>query len=135
MTAVVDVPAVFDRGEHRRKAERQDDDADHLQHGHQRGRSSRRCRRPTRTRLKLIHAQQIENVGEREREQPGADVVLGEHVGELVGGDAEGDHERQVEEQLQRRRHPVLLVRVAARHPADAVHLRRHRPLRFSLTH
>ena len=85
--------------------------------------------------MKLIHAQQIENVGEREREQPGADVVLGQHVRELVGGDAECDHERQVEEQLQRRRHPVLLVRVAARHPADAMHLRSYGPLRFSLAH
>ena len=46
---------------------------------------------------------------EREAGQPGADVVLGEHVRELRRRDAERDDERQVEEQLQRRRHPVLV--------------------------
>ena len=57
----------------------------------------------------------------RERREAGsasdalADVVLGERVGQLVGGGAERDDEGQVEEQLQRRRGPAVLVRVAAR--------------------
>jgi hypothetical protein len=60
-------------------------------------------------------------------------VVLGQHVRELVRGDAEADDERQVEEQLERCRHPMLLVRIATRHPPDA--MRRYRPLWFSLSH
>jgi hypothetical protein len=62
-------------------------------------------------------------------------MVLGQHVREFGCGDAERDDERQVEEQLQRRGYPMFLVRIATRHPADAMRLRSHRPLRFSLSH
>ena len=59
-------------------------------------------------------------------------MVLGEQVGELVRGDAEGDDERQVEQQLERCRHPVLLVGVPTRHPANPVLDRRRSLLRLA---
>jgi hypothetical protein len=43
-------------------------------------------------------------------------MVLGEHVSELVGGDAEGDDERQIEEKFQRCGRAVRFVGVASRH-------------------
>ena len=72
---------------------------------------------------------------EREAEQPGADVVLGEHVRELGRGDAERDDEGQVEQQFQRRRDPMLLVRIAARHRPDAMDWRHVLRLRIDLSH
>ena len=46
------------------------------------------------------------------------------------------DHKRQVEQQLQRRGRPVQLIRVAAGHPANAMHLDRAAVLlRLNLTH
>jgi hypothetical protein len=62
-------------------------------------------------------------------------MVLGQHVRELVRGDAERDYERQVEEQFQRRGYPMLLVRIATRHPSDAMRLRGWGPLRLRLSH
>ena len=51
---------------------------------------------------------------EREADRPRcAQVALGDEVRQLVGGLAEGDHERQVVEQLERRGGAVRLVRVA----------------------
>ena len=46
-------------------------------------------------------------------------------MGELAAGDAEGDHEREVEQQLERRRHAVLVVGIATRHRPHAVRDRR----------
>jgi hypothetical protein len=40
-------------------------------------------------------------------------------VGQLLGGHPEGDHEGEVEQQLQRGRGPVRLVRVAPDHAGD----------------
>src|SRR3954466_11130733 len=63
-------------------------------------------------------------------------MVLGQHVREFVRGDAEPDDERQVEEQLQRRGHPVLLVRVAPRHSSNPMLCRIRSRLRWPrLTH
>jgi hypothetical protein len=42
-------------------------------------------------------------------------------VRELAGGDAERDDERQVEQQLERRCHPMRLVRVTPAHGARVV--------------
>ena len=58
---------------------------------------------------KLIHAHEIANVANANPTIAGADVALGEQVGQLVGGDAERDHERQVEQQLERGRGAVRL--------------------------
>jgi hypothetical protein len=52
-------------------------------------------------------------------------VVFGEHVREFGCGDAEGDYECQVEEQLQRSRDSMLLVRITTRHPAQPMRRRR----------
>ncbi len=72
-------------------------------------------------------------VANSETGQPGADVVLGESVREFRRRDAERDNEREVEKQLQRRRSPVVLMRIAAGHPAKTVRLRCR--LRLDLTH
>ena len=62
---------------------------------------------------------------QREAEQARLDVVLGDEVRQLVGGDAEGDDEREVEEQLERRRRAVGLRRVAPVHPGASMRQRR----------
>ncbi len=63
-------------------------------------------------------------------------MVLGELMGELGRRDAEADHKREVEQQLQRRRGPMQLMRVAPGHPANAVHLDRAvGRMRLNLTH
>ena len=62
--------------------------------------------------------------GEHEPADARADVILGDVVGQLVGGGAERDDDRQVVEQLQRRRRAMLLIRVTAREAAAS--MRRH---------
>jgi hypothetical protein len=56
-------------------------------------------------------------------------VVVGHEVRELVGGDAERDDERQVEEQLERRGGAVSLRRVASRTSAFPALRRVYRPV------
>ena len=46
-------------------------------------------------------------------------MAFGDQMGQLVSGLSEGGDERQVEEQLQRRRGPVGFVGVAAGHPGQ----------------
>jgi hypothetical protein len=62
-------------------------------------------------------------------------VVLGQHVRELVRGDAERYYERQVEEQFQWRSDPMLFVRIATRHPSNPMRLHRCGALRLRLSH
>jgi hypothetical protein len=63
-------------------------------------------------------------------------VVLGEHVREFRCGDAECDDERQVEEQLQWGRHPMLFVGIAASHATKAMRQGSGvRGLRLNVTH
>ena len=105
--AVVERAAAIDRREHLLQPERQHDDADHLHHRRQAedpvvgvvGRREPRVVQP-----RPAHGER----GEREPDDAGADVVLGDVVGQLVGGRAEGDDDGQVVEQLQRRRGAVL---------------------------
>ena len=105
---VVDRVALVDGLEHVGQAERQDDHADHLEHRQQ----------PVDPVVGVVGRGEPGEVdprpGDRERaqreaEQPGLDVVLGDVVRELVGGDAERDDEREVEQQLERRRRAVRL--------------------------
>ena len=111
--AVVQRAAVIDRREHLLQPERQHDDPDHLHHRRQAedpvvgvvGRGEPRVVQPG-----PAHGEG----GEGEAQDAGADVVLGDVVGQLVGGRAEGDDDGQVVEQLQRRGRAVVLVGVAA---------------------
>jgi hypothetical protein len=48
-------------------------------------------------------------------------MAFGYQVGELLAGHTERNHERQVVQQFERCRHPVLLIRIAARHQPQAV--------------
>jgi hypothetical protein len=57
-------------------------------------------------------------VREHETGQAATDVVLGKLVREFRCRDAECDDETSGRKALQRRRHPVQLVRIASRHPA-----------------
>ena len=76
------------------------------------------------------------NVAKANEASPASDVVLGQLMGELGGRDAEADHKREVEQQLQRRRGPVRLMRVAPGHAANAMHLDRAvGRVRLDLTH
>jgi hypothetical protein len=50
-------------------------------------------------------------------------MAFGQQVGELLTGHRERDREGQVVQKLQRGRHPVLLVRITARHDPQAVRL------------
>jgi hypothetical protein len=111
--AVVEHVAVVDRGEHLGQPQRQDHDADHLHHG----------REPADPVVLVVRRREpaVADPRPRDREHregeaqhAGAHVVLGDVVGELVGGLAERDHEDQVVEQLQRRGRAVRLVRVTA---------------------
>jgi hypothetical protein len=52
-------------------------------------------------------------------------MAVRQQVGELLTGHRERDREGQVLQQLQRCRHSVLLVGIAARHQPQAVPLRR----------
>ena len=61
------------------------------------------------------------NVAKQKPKIAGAAVAVGEVVRELVRGDPERDDERQVVEQLERRRGAVRLVRVATGHPPPMV--------------
>ena len=113
--AVVDVLAVLERGEHPGQAERQHDDAHHLHH---RGEAVH----PVVGVVRRGEPREVDP-GPRHRERreaepddPRAHVAGGEEVGQLVGGGAERDHERQVEQQLQRRRRAAAFVRVAPGH-------------------
>jgi hypothetical protein len=53
--------------------------------------------------------------------QAAGHVFFSEGVCQFVAGRTEGHHEREVEEQLQRRRRAVSLVRVATDHAAMSV--------------
>ena len=75
---------------------------------------------------KLIQAHDTAKVAKQKPTDPDPHVVLDQRVRELVGRGAEGDHEREVEEQLERGRGPVDLGHVAAGHPDDAVRLVGH---------
>jgi hypothetical protein len=124
---------VFDRGEEGRQAHRKDQHADHLHHGHYAvdpviGVVGRR--EPGEVDPRQADRERREDEGG----QPDRDVILGQHVGELGRRDAEGDDEGQVEQQLQRRRDAMLLVRVTARHAAKTMRTRRRgRLLRLML--
>jgi hypothetical protein len=110
------VLAVLQRREHRRQAEGEHQHAGHLdqrEHPEDPVVGVERRGEPRPEDPRPGHREHRE----AESEEPGADVVSGEQVRELVGGDAERDHERQVEEQLQRGRGAVLLVGVAPAHP------------------
>ena len=48
-------------------------------------------------------------------------MAFGQKVRELIGGHPERHHERQVVQQLQRCRRPVLLIGIAARHRPQPV--------------
>jgi hypothetical protein len=117
---VVDVRAAGYRGEHLRNPERENQDADHLQHRRQAvhpvvgviGRSE-----PTEIDPRPGHRKR----GEAEPGQPRPDVTRRQHVRQLRCGDTEGDDERQVEQQLQRSRDPMRLVRVTPGHSAEPV--------------
>ena len=127
--AVVQRGALVDGGEHRRQPEREDDHPDHLDHGREpvdpvvgvegRGEPGEVDPRPG-----------DREHGEAEPGQRRPEVPLGQQMGRLVPGDAECDHEGQVEQQLQRGGDPARLVRVAPGHPDDPVgqpvHGRRH---------
>ena len=52
---------------------------------------------------------------------PCGGVAVHDEVRQLVGRLPEGDDEREVEEQLQRGRGPVVRARVASGHPREAV--------------
>ena len=118
--AVVERVAVVDRLEHLRQAEREHDHADHL---HER----RQPEEPVvgvvgRGEPRVVQPRPDDPEGrEREAGDPGARVPVGDEVRELVGGRAEGDDDRQVVEQLQRRGRAMVLVRVAAAEAAPAV--------------
>ncbi len=71
--------------------------------------------------VKLIHAQTVANVANRNAVSAGPDVTRGEHVSEFGARDTERDDEGQVEQQLQWRGHPMALVGITARHPSDVV--------------
>ena len=118
--AVVDGLALVDRVEHVRQAERQHHHPDHLHH---RGQAVDPV-------VGVVGRREPGEVdpgpgdgegAEAEADQAGADVVLGQEVGQLVGHDPEGDHEGEVEQQLERGGRAVRLVGVAPAHAQAAV--------------
>ena len=118
--AVVEDVALLDRRERLLEPEREHDHAEHLHHR----------REPHHPVVGVVGRREPRVVdpgpGDRERreaeaEDAGEEVAVREVVRELVRGDAERDDERQVVEQLERRRAAVLLVRVATGHPPPAV--------------
>ena len=70
--------------------------------------------------VKLIQAQQIANIANAKPPIP-LPRWPSATMGQLVGGLPEGGDEREVEQQLQRRRGPVRLVGVASGHPGQGV--------------
>jgi hypothetical protein len=110
--AVVEHVALVDRRERLLETEGEDDHADH--HDHRRDPEHpvvvvvRRCE----PRVVDPCPRRAER-REREPEDARPDVTLGDVVREFVGRDAERDDERQIEEELERRRAAVALVRVA----------------------
>ena len=122
---VVEHLALLERGEHVGQAEREDQHPDHLHHRGQpvdpvvgvegRGEPG-----------EVDPGPRHREGREAEAHHPDPHVVLDQRVRELVGRGAEGDHEREVEEQLERGRGPVDLGHVAAGHPDDAVRLVGH---------
>ena len=138
--AVVDVLALVERVEERRKAERQDEHPEHLHH---RGDAEEDV-------VVVVGRREPRVVDPRppdreHREQESADrrcpVPELEQVRGLRARLAERHDEREVEEQLERRRGAVRLVGVAADHPPQAVVERRAsgclgvRVLRAALAH
>ena len=69
----------------------------------------------------MIHAHATANVANANPPIAGPDIACGEVARELVRGDAEGDDERQVEEQLERGRAPMGLARIPSGHAPTAV--------------
>jgi hypothetical protein len=111
---------VSPRFEHRRKAEGDDQHADHLHHRQE----------PVAPVVHVVRRREPREVdpGPRDGEarvekaaDPGADVPGGERVRQLAGGDSVRDDERQIEQQLERRRHAMRLVWVAPAHDAGVV--------------
>ncbi len=118
--AVVDAVAAVHRGEERRDAEREHDHADHLHH-------RRRAVEPV---VGVVRRREPREVDprpacgehrERERSETDGDVALAHQVSELVGRLAEGDHECEVEQQLERGGCAVRLRGVAPRHAGQPV--------------
>ena len=117
---VVKVFAVFDRREHPRHAERQDQHADHLHHGDE-------AEDPV---VGVVSRSEPREVGPRpadaearegETEQGRLVVALRQRMRELRGGQAEGYDERQVEQQFKRRGDAVRLVTVTSAHTAGVM--------------
>ena len=118
--AVVEDVSLLDRRERLLEPEREHDHAEHLHHR----------REPHHPVVGVVGRREPRVVdpgpGDRERreaeaEDAGEEVAVREEVRQLVRGDAERDDERQVVEQLERRRAAVLLVRVTTGHPPPAV--------------
>ena len=106
---------MLDRGEHARQAERQDQHADHLHHGGD-------AEDPV---VGVVGRGEPREVGpgpadaearEAEAEQGRQVVALRQRMSELRGGEAEADHERQVEQQFKWRGDTVRLVAIASTH-------------------
>ena len=118
--AVVQRAAAHRSTEHRLQSERKHDDADHLHH-------RRQAEDPVvgvvgRREPRVVQPRPGDGErGEGEPEDARADVVLGDVVGQFVGGRAEGDDDGQVVEQLQRGRCAVVLMRVATAEPPSAM--------------
>ena len=107
---------MLDRGEHARQADRQDQHADHLHHGDE----------PENPVVGVIGRGEPREIDpgpadgearEAEADQAGGVVALRQRMGELGGREPEADHERQVEQQLERSRDAVRLVPIASAHP------------------
>ena len=71
--------------------------------------------------MKLLHARHTANAANANPKQPVGEMSLGERMRELRRGQAEGDDEGEVEQQLQRRRDAMRLVGIAPAHGADVV--------------
>ena len=117
---VVDAAPGLQGPEHGREPEREDDDPDHLDQGQD----------PEQPVVRVVGRREPGEVdpgpargadGEDEPEDPLGRVAVHDEVRQLVGRLPEGDDEREVEEQLQRRGSPMVRPRVAPGHPREAV--------------
>ena len=106
---------MLDRGEHARQADGQDEHADHLHHGDDaenpvigvvgRGEPGEVDPGPADGEARKAEADQRSGV-----------VAFRQRMGELGGREPEADHERQVEQQFERRRDAMGLVGIASTH-------------------
>jgi hypothetical protein len=113
--AVVDIRSMIERGEQTRQADGEDEHADHLHHG--RDPINPVVRVESRSEPGKIHPGPAGGEHrEAEAQKPGGVVPLGKQVGKLRCSQPKGDNEGQVEQKLQRRCDPVILMRIAPAH-------------------